>query len=149
MGQNEKESTPYRRHSDSTDQPPNEDKHSQYSGGSWKSRVYAKEKIPSDSGNCFFCGRKLNRYHRSEIPLDELRPTVDHVKPKSDGGILSKKNKVYACTDCNSIKGDMNVDQFIEAISGMQRLNHIEYQRQKAYLRKVKTACINLKKIEQ
>ena len=134
MGQNEKESTRSPRHSDSTDRQQNEGKHSQSSETNWKTRVYAKENIPSDSGECFFCGRRLNRYHRSEIPIDELRPTVDHIKPKSDGGILSKKNKVHACTDCNAIKGDMNVDQFIEAISGMQRLNHIEYQRQKAYL---------------
>jgi 5-methylcytosine-specific restriction endonuclease McrA len=81
--------------------------------------------------------------------MDELRPTVDHVMPKAEGGILSKKNKVHACADCNSLKGDMNIDQFILAIDAMQRLNHNDYQRQKAYLRKVKKSCINLKQIKR
>lgn len=84
----------------------------------------------------------MGQYDRNQV-------TVDHVMPKTQGGILSKKNKVYACNGCNSLKADLTIEEMVKLIDILQRLNHSNYQKQKAYLRKVKKSCINLIKIKR
>lgn len=56
-------------------------------------------------GKCFYCGCDLN--------FDNFQ--VDHYKPKSNNGIDSK-NRVPACSDCNLIKSNKNIDEFRETI---------------------------------
>jgi 5-methylcytosine-specific restriction endonuclease McrA len=52
--------------------------------------IYAR-----DENRCQFCG--------SKFPTSEL--TLDHVLPRSQGGISSWENLVCACVACNSRKG--------------------------------------------
>ena len=49
-----------------------------------------------DKNTCQYCGRRMPR---SEV-------TVDHVVPRSRGGIDSWNNLVLACVDCNVRKGN-------------------------------------------
>jgi hypothetical protein len=63
---------------------------------------------------------------------------VDHLYPKSRGGILSNKNKVPACGDCNKLKADMNVLEFRRAISAMIFLEQTSHKKRLSYLKKVK-----------
>ncbi|MHB8335954.1 MAG: HNH endonuclease [Ignavibacteriaceae bacterium] len=53
-----------------------------------------KNILRRDEYKCSYCGR-------GDLPL-----TIDHVVPKSKGGIDSWDNLVCACTFCNNKKGD-------------------------------------------
>jgi hypothetical protein len=77
-------------------------------------------------------------------PIDNLSRTVDHLYPKSRGGILSNKNKVPSCGDCNKLKADMNVVEFKRAISSMIFLEQTSHKKRISYLKKVK---MNVEKI--
>lgn len=69
--------------------------------------------------SCFYCG-------------DEAT-TIDHIIPKSQGGISSFSNCVPACSPCNEAKGSMNVDEFLyyydlsTTIPGMSRVDSVRY----------------------
>ncbi|MDE1429430.1 HNH endonuclease [Bacillus licheniformis] len=69
--------------------------------------------------SCFYCG-------------DEAT-TIDHVIPKSQGGISSFSNCVPSCSQCNGAKGSMNVEEFLfyydlsTTIPGMSRVASVRY----------------------
>ena len=63
---------------------------------------------------CFYCGEQMNY-----IPGDPLHQTVDHVIPLSRGGSNFWQNKVWACSDCNYIKGDMTLEEFRAELARM------------------------------
>lgn len=64
-----------------------------------------------DSFCCQYCGKK---------PVyDEI--TIDHVLPRSKGGVSSFENCVLACVDCNKRKDDRTPEQ-----SGMKLFRWIE-----------------------
>ncbi len=54
-----------------------------------------------DKNTCQYCGRRM--------PKSEV--TVDHVVPRSRGGIDSWDNLVLACVDCNVRKGSRTPDE--------------------------------------
>lgn len=60
-------------------------------------------KEDSNKYECFYCGERLSDFNR----------TVDHIVPKSKGGILSNDNKVYSCKRCNQFKADVDVETFL------------------------------------
>ena len=49
-----------------------------------------------DNYTCQYCGK----------PLDNNNATIDHIIPKSKGGLWSWLNLVACCEDCNQRKGD-------------------------------------------
>lgn len=51
-------------------------------------------------GRCFYCERMMTLE-----PHPELLCTIDHVVPRSDGGVDHMSNYVAACTRCNSARG--------------------------------------------
>ena len=56
-------------------------------------------------GQCVYCEKTMER---SEI-------TVDHIMPRSKGGLDVPENLTLACKDCNQEKGDgILIDSFIE-----------------------------------
>jgi 5-methylcytosine-specific restriction endonuclease McrA len=81
-----------------------------------------------DLSVCAYCKCKLDEYSR----------TVDHLYPKSRGGILSNDNKVPACGDCNKLKGSMNIEEFERALSGLIFYEHVKHKESISYLKKVK-----------
>lgn len=83
-------------------------------------------------------GVDLNVCAYCNAPLDDLSRTVDHLYPKSRGGILSNKNKVPACGDCNKLKGDMNVREFSRALNALMFLEQSNHKKRVSYLKKVK-----------
>ena len=74
----------------------------------FEERVYSETKLVSSNTHCYYCGDALDEYSR----------TIDHILPKSKGGVLSKKNKVYCCMQCNQLKGDKTPDEFLEFMGG-------------------------------
>ena len=65
---------------------------------------------------CFYC-REL---------LTDLNRTKDHVWPKSKGGILSKKNKIFACRRCNRSKGNLTLQEWLEKLTSLKRTKKSE-----------------------
>lgn len=41
--------------------------------------------------------------------------TMDHVRPKADGGRRRKSNIVIACVPCNTRKGKLSVEEFLRS----------------------------------
>lgn len=68
-----------------------------------KQRVkYSKQNVfARDRWTCQYCGAKKE--------IAEL--TVDHVKPRSQGGITCWENVATACQECNSAKADKTPQQ--------------------------------------
>ena len=83
-------------------------------------------------------GLDLNACAYCNTPIDKYSRTVDHLYPKSRGGILSNDNKVPACGDCNKLKSNMNVKEFHRALSAMIFLENTGHRKRIAYLKKVK-----------
>jgi hypothetical protein len=107
-----------------------------------REETYADRRIQSDPDNCFFCGRYTGIHARNST-------TVDHLHPKSQGGNLSKKNKVYCCNECNSTKGDLSVEEFLRVILAMERQERSRHKRQMGYFRRVRKAIDGLKAIKR
>jgi hypothetical protein len=40
--------------------------------------------------------------------------TIDHIKPRSSGGISSPKNCIAACSECNGLKKSMDMERFVK-----------------------------------
>lgn len=82
---------------------PSEIKHLVWERDDWKCR-YCGE----DMFNAYAMWRRhvsLGELWGAKVPMT-LRPTVDHVIPKSKGGKFTTKNLVTCCTRCNYAKGD-------------------------------------------
>jgi len=73
--------------------------------GDRKPKFSRKNLLLRDRGKCQFCGKKFKS--------EEL--TMDHIIPKSKGGIVSWENIVCACVECNHRKSDKSL-----AASGMR-----------------------------
>jgi 5-methylcytosine-specific restriction endonuclease McrA len=54
-----------------------------------------------DNWTCYLCGEATDH---AGGPFDPRYPTVDHVKPLSQGGEHSKANARTACFACNSAR---------------------------------------------
>jgi len=54
---------------------------------------------------CEYCKSKV----QTDISCLDNTLTVDHVIPKSEGGLNTKQNLVICCGKCNNLKADMTV----------------------------------------
>ena len=54
-----------------------------------------------DNFSCQYCGKRL--------PREEL--TIDHIIPRSHGGRSNWTNVVLACSKCNTLKGDLTLEE--------------------------------------
>ena len=68
--------------------------------------VYAR-----DGGRCVYCGKPARRPGRGVKRAPDLA-TLDHVRPRSTGGLLSRDNLVLACSACNNERGTMDAEAF-------------------------------------
>lgn len=73
---------------------------------------------------CFWCEQEFN---------EDRPPTIDHVQPKSFGGHIGH-GIVFACAPCNSARGNIEFDVYLEAVEmerEMSRIEKREYRRPK------------------
>ncbi len=63
--------------------------------------------ISRNRTRCYYCG--------TELSPEEM--TTDHAKPKSKGGSGHVENLRVACHECNGLKGDKDIDVFLEELS--------------------------------
>lgn len=62
-------------------------------------RSYIKQR---SNFTCFYCG--------------QYGDTIDHIIPKSKGGLTTPKNCVCACESCNQRKRDLPVEEFLQVL---------------------------------
>lgn len=61
-----------------------------------------------DGWRCYLCGHEVRAGIQSKHPSKKYRrATIDHVIPKSKGGIKEESNLKTCCDQCNNRKGDM------------------------------------------
>jgi len=71
------------------------------------------------NGLCGLCGTP-NMFLRAEVSASYYKSfkhfaaTFDHILAKSHGGTLAYSNGVCACNRCNTIKGDLSIEEFFE-----------------------------------
>ena len=77
-------------------------------------RVYER-----DGGSCFYCGvRTIVSFDaKAQRPPPNLA-TLDHIVPRSKGGMRTAENSVCACLSCNNMRGDMPADKFLMMFYG-------------------------------
>lgn len=77
-----------------------------YSGKNVKRRTsgYAKTFIDThNESKCLYC----------EINLDSNNATADHIIPISKGGNNCQVNLIVVCDNCNSERGDMDINKYL------------------------------------
>jgi len=74
-----------------------------------------------------------------EFQREQVQPTKDHLLPKSQNGILSKRNKVFACESCNAMKGNLLPDQFLMVMESMVIATKHSHQREISRLKRIMT----------
>lgn len=62
----------------------------------------------SNTTYCFYCGHHFNYF---------CKRTVDHVMPKSLGGLHKSFNTVFACNLCNQSKGNLLLHEWVNRLS--------------------------------
>lgn len=66
-----------------------------------------------DKWTCLYCGaRVIRRNYRTN---KRLRPTLDHVVPKSEGGAYLPTNLITCCYECNQRRDTTPVEEFAGA----------------------------------
>lgn len=77
-----------------------------------RSRVWER-----DGWRCRFCGQKVvpPRQHKygEKIKFSSNTATIDHLLPRSRGGLKSLANCVTSCWSCNHDKADLSLHEFL------------------------------------
>lgn len=76
--------------------------------------------------------------------INDTTMTIDHVTPKSRGGVLSNDNKLPVCKKCNLLKGDMNIVEFNRSINSMLFLEQRQHQEAISYLKKIRMNVVKI-----
>jgi 5-methylcytosine-specific restriction endonuclease McrA len=73
-----------------------------------KDRKQRREELARESGRiCYICGERIP----DDVPI-----TIDHVKPKSEGGTDDKWNTKCACKRCNDDKKNRGIKTYVKHI---------------------------------
>ena len=75
---------------------------------SWRRKIAKAQKW-----KCYYCGEQMHKKPRGTN--DQKQVTLDHKTPLATGGDNRKSNLVADCRGCNSDKGNMDEQAFLEA----------------------------------
>lgn len=86
-----------------------------YKKGDFKDVMYALTYMVYGDDECYYCHRKLRR-HESQNDNRKYfsKISMDHLIPQDFGGPTLPNNMRPACTACNSRKGNMFEDEYLE-----------------------------------
>lgn len=90
-------------------------------------KIFGVKAKDNDENTCYYCKCKIDEYSR----------TKDHLVPKSKGGQLANRNKVWACGDCNKLKGHLDPYEFREALYMLIRATKTESEKQVSRYRRM------------
>lgn len=65
---------------------------------------------------CHYCGMVVTRKQWMVDNHTVRLFTMDHIVPRSEGGMFHDDNLLPACLQCNSDRGPLPLDQFIEKL---------------------------------
>lgn len=91
-------------------------------------KVKNREVWDKTDGRCWFCGAELIKPSPDKhLTPEEKRRwyTIDHATPKSRGGDHTLDNLLPACSQCNSDKGDLTVEEYRMYL--LMRSNSVPY----------------------
>lgn len=75
-------------------------------------KLYMRQK-----GDCYYCKRQcIHPMFEDPKKRNALSFTLDHIIPDSNGGTRNYSNMVGACNACNSLRGNIPFDQWLEVI---------------------------------
>lgn len=72
------------------------------------------KKVYGSKHRCFYCARALNEDPPCRANIG--RRTIDHVIPVCRSGPNAPANYVFACDQCNGMKGQLTLEEFREAL---------------------------------
>lgn len=81
-------------------------------------KAYRAEAVREQNHRCAYCFD----------PITPSKATADHVKAQSKGGKHGKGNIVASCGLCNSLKGSMDVREFVKIISSFPSGRRLSWQ---------------------
>lgn len=86
-----------------------------YKPGSFKEVMYQLTYLIYGKDECYFCHKKL-RSNMLEMDNEKYfsQITLDHLIPQEFGGPTITNNLRPACSECNSTKGNMYPEEFLE-----------------------------------
>ena len=61
--------------------------------------------IENNISRCCYCGRKYDGV--------KVKRTLDHIIPRSKGGVISIDNTLVCCQGCNNKKGNDSIEEFL------------------------------------
>jgi len=79
----------------------------------YKDAVFS-EVFNRENGKCFYCERTVIRNTSGCSHNFPETATLDHLIPRSKGGVFSVKNLVLACYGCNSERGNKKDFHFLK-----------------------------------
>ncbi len=79
-----------------------------------KPSAWIKSVYGQFGGLCAYCDRKTVLPSMLPGTRNELTATLDHRQPLSKGGTNSQDNFALACGLCNSLKGNMSFDEWMD-----------------------------------
>jgi len=65
---------------------------------------------------CIYCNEKMSLSWGEEYSF-----SIDHVIPKSKGGLDTPDNLVFCCAECNFLKGNRDVDYFLNNLDRLKK----------------------------
>lgn len=80
-------------------------------------KIYREDSLRENKGVCAFCHE----------PLTYKTVTAEHKIPKSKGGTDRKENIGATCRSCNSLKGNMSDNQYLNLIKRFPSGKSINY----------------------
>ena len=78
---------------------------------------YKKILCNNGDSNCHYCNAELEFGTKQRGPNFA---TVDHMTAYAKGGKNSLKNFVLCCMRCNSLKGNMDYDDYVEKVKSVE-----------------------------
>jgi hypothetical protein len=91
---------------------------------------------PKSGTHCWYCDRPFYLV-RSARFRGVLQKTIEHIRPKSKGGSNSILNQISCCNDCNNLKGNKTLKDFIWFL-------RFDCKEMKEFRRKMITRCYKL-----
>lgn len=86
-----------------------------------------KEVWLRDGYICWYCGLDMSleyaQWKSGKLRRKKTRFTVDHIVPKSRGGVFSFKNLVTSCRDCNTKKDSIRYDLWMAKIGKIKLMS--------------------------
>ncbi|GIN88444.1 hypothetical protein J6TS2_48300 [Heyndrickxia sporothermodurans] len=78
-------------------------------------QTFKKLILKRDNFTCCYCGK--------------FGDTIDHIKPKSNGGISSFNNCICACEECNINKDNLSLEEYLYYIEPISVSGNIQIER--------------------